>query len=138
MKEKLVKVDVAFLFQLAGMKAGESVEPALFHKAFDVYRAAYKRILTEYRDRPSARNPDGSRAYRTEAFSALADPRDGAKVFAVWFTSDRAFSRPMLIDLLCLCSMRMVDAAVEAGIACLFLGAREVKTYETVETSELF
>ena len=138
MSSNLVRIDVAFLFQLAGMKVGQRVDPVVFHRAFDAYRAAYKRILTEYRDRPSAHNPDGTRAYRADPFAALAEPRDGAKVFAVWFTRNQAFSRPMLIDLLCLCSIRMVDSAMEAGIPCLFAGAREIRRYETTETAEIF
>ena len=136
MTKKLVRVDVAFLFQLAGMKDKARVEPDVFHKAFDAYRAAHRRILQEYSDRPSACNADGTRAYRAEALSAFAEPRDGARVFAVWFTSARVFTRPMLIDLLVLCSMRMVDAAMEARIPCLFVGAREIKTYQSVVCTE--
>jgi hypothetical protein len=137
LETKLVKVDVAFLFQLAGMTVDTDTPSELYQKAIAVYQAAHKRVAGRYDTLPSNRNPDGKTAYRLQAQAGLAEPRDGAKVFALWFSGENEFSRDAMLDLTTICTSYMHDAAVEAGIPSLFAGARRMRQYETVAWDEV-
>lgn len=135
---KLIRVDVVFLYQLAGMTVGDETPADLQAKAFSAYRAAHKRVAADYEKLASARKADGSAAYRLEAIAGLAEPRDGAKVFALWFSSADDFTRAAKVDLLALCGQRMFDAAYDQDISSYFVGARQMRKLETEEWYEIF
>lgn len=134
---KLIRVDVAFLYQLAGMTVGDETPADLQAKAFSVYRTAHKRVAADYEKLASARKADGSSAFRLEAIAGLAEPRDGAKVFALWFSSADDFTRAAKVDLMAMCGQRMFDAAYDQGISSDFMGARQVRRLETEEWDEI-
>ena len=134
---KLIKVDVAFLFQLADMTVGSETPSDLQTKAFSAYQAAHKAVAADYEKLGSARKADGSPAYRLEAIAGLAEPRDGAKVFALWFSSTEDFQRAAKVDLTALCGRCMFDAAYERGINSTFYGARQCRKFETIEWAEI-
>ncbi|CAJ7239339.1 Uncharacterised protein [Burkholderia pseudomallei] len=134
---RLTRVDIAFLYQLAGMTVGDETPADLQAKAFSAYRAARKRVAADYEKLASARKEDGSPAYRLEAIAGLAEPRDGAKVFALWFSSAGDFTRAAKVDLMALCGQRMFDAAYDQGISSYFMGARQVRKLETEEWDEI-
>jgi hypothetical protein len=134
---KLIKVDVAFLYQLAGMTVDSETPADLQMKAFSAYTAAHKAVAADYEKRSSARRADGSPAYRLEAIAGLAEPRDGAKVFALWFSSTEDFSRDALLELNALCGRCIFNAAYEHGISTHFAGARQMRKLETVEWAEI-
>lgn len=134
---KLIRVDIAFLYQLAGMTVNNETPAELQTKAFSVYRTAHKRVAADYEQLASARKEDGSPAYRLEAIAGLAEPRDGAKVFALWFSSADDFTRAAKVDLMALCGQRMFDAAYDQGISSNFMGARRVRRLETEEWDEI-
>lgn len=134
---KLIRVDIAFLYQLAGMTVDNETPADLQATAFSAYRVAHKRVAADYEKLASARRADGSPAYRLEAIAGLAEPRDGAKVFALWFSSTDEFTRAAKVDLIALCGQRMFDAAYDQGISSYFVGARQMRKLETVEWSEI-
>lgn len=136
---KLIRVDVAFLFQLADMTmtVGGETPAELQAKAFSVYQMAHKAVAADYEKLASARKADGSRAYRLEAVAGLAEPRDGAKVFAIWFSSADDFSREARVELTALCGRCMFDAAYEVDVNSVFYGARECRTVESVEWTDI-
>lgn len=134
---KLIRVEVAFLYQLACMTVSDETPAELQAKAFSVYRTAHKRVAADYEQLASARKEDGSLAYRLEAIAGLAEPRDGAKVFALWFSSADDFTRAAKVDLMALCGQRMFDAAYDQGISSYFMGARRVRRLETEEWDEI-
>lgn len=134
---KLIRVDVAFLYQLAGTTVGDETPADLQAKAFSAYRAAHKRVGADYEKLASARKEDGSPAYRLEAIAGLAEPRDGAKVFALWFSSADDFTRAAKVDLMALCGQRMFDAAYDEGVSSYFMGARQVRRLETEEWADI-
>ncbi|QHP90704.1 hypothetical protein EXE55_07035 [Burkholderia glumae] len=134
---KLIRVDVAFLYQLAGMRVGDETPADLQAKAFSVYRTAHKKVAADYEQLASARKEDGSPAYRLEAIAGLAEPRDGAKVFALWFSCADDFTRAAKVDLMALCGQRVFDAAYDQGISSCFMGARRVRRLETEEWDEI-
>ncbi|MCA8198630.1 hypothetical protein [Burkholderia vietnamiensis] len=134
---KLIRVDVAFLYQLAGMRVGDETPADLQAKAFSAYRMAHTRVAADYEKLTSVRKADGSSAFRLEAIAGLAEPRDGAKVFALWFSSADDFTRAAKVDLIALCGQRMFDAAYDQGISSYFVGARQMRKLETVEWSEI-
>ncbi|CAJ3337175.1 hypothetical protein [Burkholderia pseudomallei] len=134
---KLISVDIAFLYQLAGMTVDNETPADLQTKAFSAYRAAHKAVAADYGKRASARKADGSSAYRLEAIAGLAEPRDGAKVFALWFSSADDFTRAAKVDLMALCGQRMFDAAYDQGISSYFVGVRQLRKLETVEWADI-
>lgn len=134
---KLIKVDIAFLFQLADMTVGGETPAELQAKAFSAYEAAHRAVAADYEKLVSARKADGTQAYRLEAVAGLAEPRDGAKVFALWFSSTGEFSREARVDLAALCGRCMFDAAYELGVNSVFHGARQCRTFESVEWTDI-
>lgn len=137
MTTKLIKVDIAFLFQLADMAEGNETPTEAYKKAITAYHTAHAAVAAGYARLPSARNADGSAAYRLEPVAGLAEPRDGAKVFALWFSSTEDFSRDARLDLTVLCSRCVSEAAFNLGIASKFAGARQMRKLETVEWAEI-
>lgn len=134
---KLIRVDVAFLFQLADMTVDSETSAELQSKAFAAYQAAHRMVAADYEKLASARNADGSRAYRLEAIAGLAEPRDGAKVFALWFSSAEDFTRAAKNNLTALCGQCIFDAAYERGINSIFYGARQMRKFETEEWADI-
>ena len=134
---KLIRVDVAFLFQLADMTVGSETSAELQTKAFAAYQAAHKAVAAGYENRASARKDDGSTAYRLQAMAGLAEPRDGAKVFALWFSSTEDFTRAAKNELTALCGQCVFDAAYERGINSTFYGVRQCRTFESVEWADI-
>jgi len=134
---KLVKVDLAFLFQLADMTVDSETSAELQTKAFAAYQAPHKAVAADYETRGSARKADGSPAYRLQAIAGLAEPRDGAKVFALWFSSAEDFTRAAKNELTALCGQCVFDAAYERRINSVFYGARQCRKFETVEWADI-
>lgn len=134
---KLIRVDIAFLYQLAGMTVNNETPTDLQTKAFSAYRAAHKAVAADYGKRASARKADGSSAYRLEAIACLAEPRDGAKVFALWFSSAEDFSRDARVELTALCGRCIFDAAYDHGISSYFMGVRQVRRLEIEEWADI-
>lgn len=135
---KLIRVDVAFLFQLADMTVDGETPAELQAKALAAYQAAHKAVAADYEKLVSARKADGSRAYRLEAVAGLAEPRDGAKVFALWFSSAEDFFREARVELTALCGRCMFDAAYELDVNSVFYdGARQCRTVESVEWTDI-
>jgi hypothetical protein len=137
MTTTLKKVEIAFLFQLADMTVDAEVNAAAYQKAIATYQAAHTLVSARYQNLSSARNADGAPAYRLEAQAALAAPRDGAKVFAVWFSSTEEFSRKAMAELTALCAGCVSDSAYDMGVTSKFAGARQIRTFETVETADI-
>jgi hypothetical protein len=134
---KLIRVDVAFLYQLADMRVDQETPADLQSKAFSAYRAAHTTVGAAYEKLASARKADGTAAYLLEAIAGLAEPREGAKVFALWFSSDEDFSRAARVELTALCGRCIFDAAYELGINSTFYGARQCRKFETVEWADI-
>lgn len=134
---KLIRVDIAFLFQLADMTVGSETPADLQAKAFSAYQAAHKAVAIDYGKLASARTSDGSPAYRLEAIAGLAEPRDGAKVFALWFSSTGDFSRQARVELAALCGRCVFDAAYKLDINSTFYGARQCRKFESVEWADI-
>ncbi|WP_055329416.1 hypothetical protein [Burkholderia pseudomallei] len=134
---KLIRVDFAFLYQLADMTVDNETPADLQMKAFSAYRAAHKAVAADHGKLVSARKADGSIAYRLEAIAGLAEPRDGAKVFALWFSSAEDFSRDARVHLTALCGRCIFDAAYDHGISSYFVGARQMRKLETEEWADV-
>jgi hypothetical protein len=137
MTTKLIKVDIAFLFQLADMTVDSETPTQAYKKAITAYHTAHAAVASRYSRLASAKKPDGSPAYLLEAVAGLAEPRDGAKVFALWFSSTEDFSRDARLDLTVLSSRCIADAAFDLGIASKFAGARQMRKLETVEWADI-
>jgi len=137
MTTTLKKVEIAFLFQLADMTVNAEPSVTDFQKAMAAYRAAYDLVSSRLRTLSSEQNAQGAHAYRLEAQAGFAAPRDGAKVFALWFSSAEDFSRKARAELTALCAGCVSDAAFDLGVASKFAGARQIRTLETVETADI-
>jgi hypothetical protein len=135
--KKLVKVELAFLFQLADLKADDPIPEDVSRKVFDAYDAAHKVVKRDYPALTSIRNTDGTSAYSLEAQAGFADPREGDKVLAFWFSSKADFQRIALVQLSALCNRALNDAAFERGIGCFFAGVRKFCHFEVVESADI-
>lgn len=134
---KLIRVDVVFLYQLADMTVDKETPADLQSEAFSAHQAAHKTVAAAYEKLASARKTDGTPAYRLEAVAGFAEPRGGAKVFALWFSSTEDFSREARVELTALCGRCIFDAAYDLGINCTFYGARQCRKFETVEWADI-